>query len=679
MFDFLRRKKQEKEVPVVAEEEIGEDDGATPFFLSENEEESGEEKAEKAEEELDPNSPEALRLVADSLRKEATRMKLEAEKEDAQLTLSKIQSLEKQIADGAFDEDPKKADEAKEQIQFLVRRMEGDAAVAVPATPSASTTTITTTTSNSTSEAVEEAAEETLDFKNLFGKENQKDEEDPFYLMNFNPREMNRDNITDADLENYNRLWNDFPPFLRNLFARNMGFENADVITEINRTNVEIFFEDTPIDIFTDGNNTIIQRTEIQAIVESIFPRSMWKDGRTPALDDVDAFLTSCVNSTVFNQISKPEPVPGGFIVRGNNRMSSNDAMMTALTESLRNSRFHEELAVFYIDDPSPRDENMIEMGETNAPVLLVAKAPVAPRNNQAALALVSALGLLSAWVYSIGTFGYNDQVTQRIQEQQAANDLNLDWFLQLPVPAFVGILAITASNEIAQFIVAKAEKFKLYPPWLLPSFTLGTWGFITSLKSPPPNRQALFNFAFVGPFVGMTLSVILLVLGMSLTLSADRTLLPSLPVSLLRQSALAGGFVDYVYGGALGAPDPNSGLPLHPVAIVGFVGVLLSGYTSLPLGNTDGGRIVLSLFGRSAQSLISGLCLAVLCISGVVGGSDLALIYGLLVSLTQSDMEVPCLNEVDEVDTTSGVLAIIGFAVVALAVLPVPLDLPYL
>jgi len=87
---------------------------------------------------------------------------------------------------------------------------------------------------------------------------------------------------------------------------------------------------------------------------------------------------------------------------------------------------------------------------------------------------------------------------------------------------------------------------------------------------------------------------------------------------------------------------------------------------------------MVHALLGRSGASLLSGLALFSLLLAGILG-SDLALIYGLVVSLTQRDMEVPCLNEVDGVDTASGLLAIAGAVVVALAVIPVPLDLPWL
>lgn len=600
-------------------------------------------------------------------------MRLQAEKENAELTLSKIRVLEEDMAKGKFEDDPAAGADAKVQMEALMKRLDGeDSAPAAVISDQKNDDFVSEEDVKKLKGIVSEEM-----FTNIFSGGN---------MTKVTSRKVNRkqlDAVTDDEITVFNDWWQKFPGFVKDMIAQSSGLEDSSTITSINRTTVELFYTEEETEFLGDlgGVVNITERTEIEAIVESIFPRSMWKDGRGPSEVDVDRYLDDYLNSTVFNRASKKEAIPGGFLVSGTNRLksASADEMMDILTADLAKSPLSEKLACFYIDDPSPRDEMQIETGSLNDPVLLIVATPLAERNNSLALAGITAVGLASAWVYSIGTFGNNQAIMDRLQEQNAVGDANLDWFLGMPLPAAFGIVAVAASSAVAKFIVAREEKFKVYPPWLLPSFTLGTWGFITSIKTPPKNRQALFNFAFVGPLVGMVVSLTLLLAGLALTFSSDQSQLPSLPVSLLRESALAGGIVEWAYGsGTLAAPDPTSGVPLHPVAITGFLGVVFTGFSSLPVGQTDGGRMVHALLGRSGASLLSGLALFSLLLAGILG-SDLALIYGLVVSLTQRDMEVPCLNEVDGVDTASGLLAIAGAVVVALAVIPVPLDLPWL
>lgn len=101
---------------------------------------------------------------------------------------------------------------------------------------------------------------------------------------------------------------------------------------------------------------------------------------------------------------------------------------------------------------------------------------------------------------------------------------------------------------------------------------------------------KELFDFAIAGPAVGFALSFILLWYGLDLTASTDLTqtvLLPSLPVQLLKASALGGGLIDWFLGeGALTLPDPDSVLPLHPYAISGYLGLVGNALALLPIGS---------------------------------------------------------------------------------------------
>lgn len=67
----------------------------------------------------------------------------------------------------------------------------------------------------------------------------------------------------------------------------------------------------------------------------------------------------------------------------------------------------------------------------------------------------------------------------------------------------------------------------------------------------------------------------------------ADQALLPGLPASLVKSSALGGGIVTFFLGnGVLNSPTPEFHvLHMHPFAVSGFVALLANAMALLPLG----------------------------------------------------------------------------------------------
>ena len=126
---------------------------------------------------------------------------------------------------------------------------------------------------------------------------------------------------------------------------------------------------------------------------------------------------------------------------------------------------------------------------------------------------------------------------------------------------------------------------------------------------------------------------------------------------------------------GILNSPDPNQAIQLHPLALAGFGGLVINALSLLPLGNTDGGRISVAFFGRSFSRVVQGTTLLGLVLSGFFGADnqDTLLCYAIYTQFFQKEPEVPCRNEVDELDTVRGFLAI-GISVLVLLILtPLP------
>ncbi|CAJ1968824.1 unnamed protein product [Cylindrotheca closterium] len=151
---------------------------------------------------------------------------------------------------------------------------------------------------------------------------------------------------------------------------------------------------------------------------------------------------------------------------------------------------------------------------------------------------------------------------------------------------------------------------------------------------------------------------------------------LPSLSVGVLKLSTFGGSFVDYVNGGRgfITAQENDATVPLHPLFIAGYCGMIISAVSLLPVGATDGGRLSLAIFGRQGHALVSGVTwLALLGASLTLNDDQGRVLTAALVvnSLVQNDMEIPCRIETDEVDTKRLALCFTLWFLAALILVP--------
>jgi hypothetical protein len=131
-------------------------------------------------------------------------------------------------------------------------------------------------------------------------------------------------------------------------------------------------------------------------------------------------------------------------------------------------------------------------------------------------------------------------------------------------------------------------------PTWV-PSIITGITSSVTTFKTLPKNKQDLFDFSVAGPLVGMLASVAAIAVGSQLTLATDPSMLPALPLEILRQSTLGGGIINTILGnGVLNIPEGALGssaiagmtIPLHPVAIAGYIALVVNALCLLPIGS---------------------------------------------------------------------------------------------
>ncbi len=162
-------------------------------------------------------------------------------------------------------------------------------------------------------------------------------------------------------------------------------------------------------------------------------------------------------------------------------------------------------------------------------------------------------------------------------------------------------VLTILGLHELAHFVLARRHHVEASLPYFIPvppPLLFGTLGAFISIRQPFPDRKALFDVGVAGPLAGFAASIPIALLGLHLSTSA-----PSVPLSYCGPSILG---VDYgnlllgssLFWAGLSLFFPSSIISLSPLALAGWVGILVTAINLLPAGQLDGGHVFRALFG---------------------------------------------------------------------------------
>jgi membrane-associated protease RseP (regulator of RpoE activity) len=370
---------------------------------------------------------------------------------------------------------------------------------------------------------------------------------------------------------------------------------------------------------------------------------------------------------------------PIGVVIRGRLRTQSAAEAYERLEKALAETGLDKRIRLFLMEDP--RSPFLFEgdtfadsadgLEQTRSPPIIVAM-PIMSEPPSASLwqfLLAGALGvtaLFTTFGYGVGVFGLSPDFVQQITRG------NVDVITET-LPVSIGALAILVAHELGHRVMGTLRDVKQGLSYVIPSLQIGYYGCVTPLKSFPRNRSALFDVAIAGPVVGLAASLFALVAGLILTAQQGSTPLdwfPQIPSGLFDASLLIG---------AIGkAVLPQSALmqptvAVHPLCVVGYTGLLSQALQLLPIGRTDGGRMVQAAFGRRTAGRVSGVTLLLQGLSSILGNSPLLLFYGLIVIFLQREQEIPCLDEVSEPNNRRAATAVFLIFLTILVLLPFP------
>jgi membrane-associated protease RseP (regulator of RpoE activity) len=215
-------------------------------------------------------------------------------------------------------------------------------------------------------------------------------------------------------------------------------------------------------------------------------------------------------------------------------------------------------------------------------------------------------------------------------------------------------LLAILLSHEMGHFLLARKHGVDATWPFFIPAPLLsliGTLGAVIRLRSTPRTRRALVDIGAAGPIAGFLVTIPVLAIGLRLSTVVPEegpfrhwTLWDALQTWMSE-----GRFLHLREGFDLGKPlgmslleslvvnvPAGHQLALHPVAVAGWFGLLLTALNLLPLGQLDGGHCLYAASPRLHRLVgapISALLLALGVFTPFFGWAVWGLITGLFLN----------------------------------------------
>ncbi|MEM9149187.1 MAG: site-2 protease family protein [Cyanobacteria bacterium P01_F01_bin.3] len=233
-------------------------------------------------------------------------------------------------------------------------------------------------------------------------------------------------------------------------------------------------------------------------------------------------------------------------------------------------------------------------------------------------------------------------------------------------------LMLILGVHETGHYIATRYHRLKASLPYFIPvPFFLGTLGAFIKMRSPMPNRRALFDIGIAGPLAGLVITLPILALGLSqssIVPLGDESLLsfdaldPSRSMLLLIISKLA-----------LGAQlQETSALDLHPLAVSGCLGLIVTALNLMPVGQLDGGHIIHAMYGKKTAAIVSHVARILMLVLAYVYEEFLLWAF-LLLFIPAAE---PALNDVSELNGPRDFLGLVSLALLIMIILPAPVAL---
>jgi membrane-associated protease RseP (regulator of RpoE activity) len=282
--------------------------------------------------------------------------------------------------------------------------------------------------------------------------------------------------------------------------------------------------------------------------------------------------------------------------------------------------------------------------------------------------------------------------------------------------PFAASLLGILLAHEFGHYFTGRYHKTAVSLPYFLPFPLppLGTMGAFIQMKERPRNKRILFDIGVAGPLAGLVVAVPVLLLGLGLSkvepiqnkfvkqagvadacpnsVRVGETY--TCPNEMEGTSLLYLGLKYVVTGKVLpapanysvppllywiryiftGRPIPVGGLDvmLHPVAMAGWAGLLVTFLNLIPAGQLDGGHVLYAVFGKRVNVVLPVLLVVTVLLGFFWSGWWL---WAAIIFFLGRGHAEP-LDQITNLDPRRTALAVLMLVIFLLVITPVPFSI---
>ena len=235
-----------------------------------------------------------------------------------------------------------------------------------------------------------------------------------------------------------------------------------------------------------------------------------------------------------------------------------------------------------------------------------------------------------------------------------------------------MALMAILGIHELGHYFAALYYKIRSSLPYFVPfppAIFAGTLGAYTQKRAPVPHRQALFDIAISGVVTGLVVTIPILFWGL-----AHSEIVPVATGNIFAFEALDPRFsflLALMAKLALGSQlTSGMAINLNPIAVAGYLGLLITAVHLMPVGQLDGGHIIHAVFGQRTAIAIGQIARILAILFALINSSFWiwTIILWFMPLLDQ-----PALNDVTELDNLRDFLGLTALTLLLIILLPLP------
>ncbi len=233
-----------------------------------------------------------------------------------------------------------------------------------------------------------------------------------------------------------------------------------------------------------------------------------------------------------------------------------------------------------------------------------------------------------------------------------------------------LSILGILGTHEMGHKIAATLHGVKSTYPYFIPfPNILGTLGAVIRVKSPIPTRKAAIDLGVSGPIAGILVAIPVTIVGLRLSAVVPQSIVPHTGNEFYMGSNLLFMLLEKLALGSAASGDVM--VFLHPVAMAGWVGILVTFLNLIPAAQLDGGHVARTFMSaRNHEYLTLALGFGLLFLSYFWVGW---LLWGILVLFMGKAGNPGALDEVSPIPASRKLLALLALLLFVVSATPVP------